>query len=383
MNKISTSYCDGAKISIENKYKCSYNVKFFNHTTNKLIYQSTIQNGMWSKANIKYYTKWRLEIWQSKEKIVEDILDLTNRKVHISISSKAMGDTIAWLPYIEQFRQKHNCELICSTYHNHLFESTYSNIEFLPPESRIDNLHASYSIGWHYKGDEYDKEHHLSDFKRQPLQKTAADILGLEFSEIAPKLKKTPASSIKEKYVTISTQSTLQAKYWNHAGGWEEVIKCLHNKGYKVAAVDKYKTFGASEFMNSSPECDYHFHKKPLDEVMSIISGAEFHIGLGSGLSWLAWALNTSVVLISSFSKPWCEFQTNCCRIYKETPTSGYFNTYKMSRSDWNWHPFQKIESMQDWNNIETISPNLVIEGVERVSNHKEALKRQTNFQNG
>jgi autotransporter strand-loop-strand O-heptosyltransferase len=150
-----------------------------------------------------------------------------------------------------------------------------------------------------------------------------------------------------------------------------------------VAAVDKYKTFGASEFMNSSPECDYHFHKKPLDEVMSIISGAEFHIGLGSGLSWLAWALNTSVVLISSFSKPWCEFQTNCCRIYKETPTSGYFNTHKMSRSDWNWHPFQKIESMQDWNNIETISPNLVIEGVERVSNHKEALKRQTNFQNG
>ena len=119
--------------------------------------------------------------------------------------------------------------------------------------------------------------------------------------------------------------------------------------------------------MNSVPECDYHFHNKSLDEIMSIIKGAEFHIGIGSGLSWLAWALNTPTVLISSFSKPWCEFQTNCARIYKETPNSGYFNTHKMDSSNWNWYPFQKIESIEDWHKVETITPDLVIKGIDRI----------------
>jgi len=367
LNKISISYCGGVKASISNENPSSYDVKFFNHTTNKLVYETTIQNGMWTKPSIEYYVKWRVEVWQFGKKIVEDILDLTNKKVYISFESKAIGDTIAWLPYVEEFRKKHNCQVVCSTFHNGWFKSKYPNIEFVLPGSSINNLYASYSIGWHYKNDKYDNSHHPNDFKSQPLQKTPTDILGLKFVEISPKIKKLPPTSIKEKYVTISTQSTSQAKYWNHPTGWQQVIDHLHNKGYKVAVVDKHKLFGISDFMNSPPECDYHFHNKSLDEVMSIINGAEFHIGIGSGLSWLAWALNTPVILISSFSKPWCEFQTNCIRIHNETPTSGYFNTHRMDASNWNWYPFQKIESIKDWHEIETITPDLVIEGIDRI----------------
>jgi autotransporter strand-loop-strand O-heptosyltransferase len=164
--------------------------------------------------------------------------------------------------------------------------------------------------------------------------------LGLEFKELIPKVKNLSKTPIKEKYVTISIQSTGQCKYWNHPTGWEQVVKHLQNKGYKVAVVDQHRTFGSPEFMNTSPECDYHFHNKSLDEVMSVINGAEFHIGIGSGLSWIAWALKIPTILISSFSRPWCEFQTNCSRIYVDSPTSGYFNTYKMDPSNWNWFPF-------------------------------------------
>ena len=367
LNKIYISYYDGVKVSISNENPSSYDVKFFNHTTNKLVYETTIQNGMWTKPSIKYYVKWRVEVWQFGKKIVEDILDLTNKKVYISFESKAIGDTIAWFPYVEEFRKKYNCQVICSTFHNDWFKSKYPNIEFVLPGSSINNLYTSYSIGWHYKNAKYDNSYHPNDFKSQPLQKTPTDILGLKFIEISPKIKKLPPTSIKEKYVTISIQSTSQAKYWNHPTGWQQVVDYLHNKGYKVAVVDKHKHFGIENFMNSVPECDYHFHNKSLDEIMSIIKGAEFHIGIGSGLSWLAWALNTPTVLISSFSKPWCEFQTNCARIYKETLNSGYFNTHKMDPSNWNWYPFQKIESIEDWYKVETITPDLVIKGINRI----------------
>ena len=38
---------------------------------------------------------------------------------------------------------------------------------------------------------------------------------------------------------------------------------------------------------------------------------AKFFIGIGSGLSWLAWACNTKTVLVSGFSKEWCEFKAD------------------------------------------------------------------------
>ena len=366
-NDVIISFTDGAKCEIKGSLKQKYHVKFYNDITNELIHEDVITNNMWTAPNYKSFVKWRIEVWVNEEKHFEHILDLKNKKVYIALDSKSIGDTIAWFPYIEEFRKKHNCKVVCSTFHNNWFESEYSNIEFIPVGSELNSIHAIYKIGWFYKDCCPNTSHHSVDFKSQPLQKTATDILGLEYKEIPPKIKSLPPSPIKEKYVTLSIQSTCQAKYWNHPTGWKQIVKYLQSKGYKVAAVDQYRNFGINNFMNSSPQCDYHFHNKSLDKVMSIINGAEFHIGIGSGLSWISWALNTPTVLISSFSKPWCEFQTNCTRIYNETPTSGYFNTHRLDASDWNWYPFQKIKSMEDWFKIETITPDLVIEEIDRI----------------
>ena len=366
-NDVIISFTDGAKCEIKGSLKQKYHVKFYNDITNELIHEDVITNNMWTAPNYKSFVKWRIEVWVNEEKHFEHILDLKNKKVYIALDSKSIGDTIAWFPYIEEFRKKHNCKVVCSTFHNNWFESEYSNIEFIPVGSELNSIHAIYKIGWFYKDCCPNTSHHSVDFKSQPLQKTATDILGLEYKEIPPKIKSLPPSPIKEKYVTLSIQSTCQAKYWNHPTGWKQIVKYLQSKGYKVAAVDQYRNFGINNFINCSPQCDYHFHNKSLDKVMSIINGAEFHIGIGSGLSWISWALNTPTVLISSFSKPWCEFQTNCTRIYNETPTSGYFNTHRLDASDWNWYPFQKIKSMEDWFKIETITPDLVIEEIDRI----------------
>ena len=66
---------------------------------------------------------------------------------------------------------------------NQLFIETYPDIEFVQPGTPVHNLYAMYKIGWFYKDDVFDLARHPFDFKKQPLQKTASDILGLEYKE--------------------------------------------------------------------------------------------------------------------------------------------------------------------------------------------------------
>ena len=57
-------------------------------------------------------------------------------------------------------------------------------------EKNINNTYASYHIGW-YKNDkgEIDLARNKQDFRKIPLQKSATEILGLDFVEIKPKVK--------------------------------------------------------------------------------------------------------------------------------------------------------------------------------------------------
>jgi hypothetical protein len=52
------------------------------------------------------------------------------------------------------------------------------------------------------------------------------------------------------------------------------------------------------------------------------ILNAEFHLGVSSGLSWLAWSLGKHVVMISDISPKWHEFQNNVTRFCANDLTS-------------------------------------------------------------
>tara|TARA_R110002060_G_scaffold66159_1_gene74999 strand:+ start:2 stop:1813 length:1812 start_codon:yes stop_codon:yes gene_type:complete len=357
-NEIIVTYDNGPKVEIKGNINKKYNIQFIDKSCNCTIHRDVIKNNMWTVCNRKYFTEWIIKV----NGVVVDELNLEDKEVFIDFKSSSIGDTIAWFPYVEEFRKKHNCKIVCRTFYNGWFKEHYPKIQL----GISTDPYASYNIGWFYNDDELDKKMHKNDFKPQPLQKTVTDILGLEFKEIKPKIKSLPKSPIKEKYVTISIQSTAQSKYWNHPTGWKQVVDYLQKNGYKTVSVDLHPTFGVGDCQNTIPKVDYYYNNKPLDEVMSVIEGADLHLGIGSGLSWMAWALNTQVVLISSFTKPYCEFTTNCIRIYNDTPTSGYFNTHRLDPSNWNWYPFKKINNMEDWYKVESITPEQVIKGIEK-----------------
>jgi autotransporter strand-loop-strand O-heptosyltransferase len=291
------------------------------------VYENTIQSNSWAKLNRQYYENWSLEVYEHGKKIYESTLNLEGKRVLICIDSKSLGDNIAWAPYALEFQKKHNCKVILSSFWNSILD--YPEIEIVEPGSNVDNIHAQYNIGWYYDSN---KEPVLPN--TIPLQQAATNILGLEFNEIKPNLKWKPTNVklILQKTVTIATNSTAGCKFWTKEG-WQEVINYLHEKGYKVINVSLEE--------NPFDNCEQIISPN-IQDTMCYIHNSDFFIGLGSGVSWLAWGLGKPVVMIANFSVQWHEFQ--CFRVENKSVCNGCWNDPNLTfdKGDWNWCPAHK-----------------------------------------
>ena len=345
--QVNYHFVDGAFVELRGESSQIYDVKFFDKRNNELVYQTKLKTQSWAKSSKKYYIDWLIEIRdESGDLVFKKELDLSNQKVLISLESKSLGDTLAWVPICEQFRKKHNCELILSTFMNSFFDKSYPQINFAEPGKILNNILASYRLGLFFNNGNIDTDKHINDVRKEPLQKIASDILGLEFVEERPILNdSTEVSDLKnEDYVCIGPHATALAKYWNRENGWQEVIDYLNNRGIKVVYI-------SSEDTNN----DWHNSKlggklknviskdgnRPLSERIADLKGAKAFIGVSSGLSWLAWATGTPVVLISGFTDKHLEFQ-DCKRLINENVCHGCWHRHKFDPGDWWWCPEHK-----------------------------------------
>jgi len=336
---VNVSYILGPKVEIRGSNSNEYKIEFIDKKNNFIIYQTTIKTNHWAKANIQYFTDWRIRVWKDGRLFHEEDYKATGKRVYISLSSSAIGDTLAWFPYVEEFKNKHNCELIVSTFHNDLFEGQYPDVEFVKPGNVVHNIYAQYSLGFFYnEDDKINFYRNPRDPKTIPMQQVATDILGLEYIEKIPRLD-VPRWATDDKLVTIAIHGTTQAKYWNNPTGWQEVVDFLKERGYRVKLLSRE---GDGYMGNPHPKGIEKHPEGPLKDVIKEIKKSKFFIGIGSGLSWLSWATVTPTVMISGFSEGWTEMQ-NCIRI--EAPDgkcSGCFNRVRLDAGDWNWCPEHK-----------------------------------------
>ena len=341
-------------------------IKMFDGNDN-LIYSNTLSINSWVKLNRGYYTDWKTKVWENGELIYEDTINLEGKRVYISFGSKSLGDTMAWVPYVEEFRKKHNCKLIVSTFMNSLFVDQYPDIEFAEPGDVVMNIHAQYRLGWFYNEDgTVDYNMVPNDYKKQPLQKTATDILGLEYTEIRPKLKLPNVP--KKKKVGIGFHSTAQSKYWNNPDGWQKVVDYLNGLGYECMI---YSKEGDGYMNNNYPKGVTIYEGGNLQEVINDLVTCEFFIGLGSGLSWLAWACELPLVLISGFSEKWAETTLDTYRVINENVCHGCFNSERLDAGDWNWCPLHKNTDRM-FECTKRISSDMVIREINNIINKEE-----------
>lgn len=361
-NTININFVRGAFVEVKGSNEANYRIRFVNNITGEMPYETTIKTNMWTKCTIEYYIEWRIEIYENEERIHTHIYNPTDKRVYIAFDSKALGDTMAWIPYVDEFRKKHNCEVICSTFMNELFVDEYPQIQFVKPGEAVNNLYAMYSLGLFYNEDgSVNKMKNPIDPKNQPMQKMATDILGVQYEEIRPKLKHNPLD--RKKQIAIGIHGTAQSKYWNNPSGWQDVVDWLNRKGYNVKLISRE---GDGYMGNPHPKGITRLPAGSIQGVIDELAASEMFIGIGSGLSWLSWAMGVKTLLISGFSYEWAEMR-DCIRISPpKGKCEGCFNRLKLDAGDWNWCPDHKGTERQ-FECTKSITSEMVIKELEKV----------------
>jgi len=342
--RITQNFINHPYLEIKGESNSNFEVLFYDEN-NVCHYQSTIKSNNWVRLNRQYYTKWKTYVYQDGELIYENILDLHDKKVFISIESKSLGDTIAWVPYALEFQKKHKCKVVLSTFHNKILD--YPELELIEPGNSV-NCYAMYKVGWHY---DTNREPELPN--TIPLQKAATNILGLKYTEMRPKLFTKRNCHQFQKYITIATNSTSGCKFWIREE-WQKLINHYTEQGYKV--------YNVSKEVNPFDNCP-QIPDTSMESTMDWIYHSTFFVGLSSGLSWLAWALGKQVVLISNFTEFDHEFLTSCIRITNEKVCHGCWNKseIKFDKGNWNWCPYNKNFECQT-----SITAEMVINRISR-----------------
>jgi autotransporter strand-loop-strand O-heptosyltransferase len=340
------NFTNGPVLTIQGWSRREYEVAYEN-PEDGVQYKKVQRVGTWTSPATKFYRDWLIKAALDGEVRFEHRMDLKGKNVIISMGSKALGDTIAWTPYFDEFRKKHDCHVIASGWWNELFD--YPEIEWTKPGTAHKDVYAVYEVGC-FDGDKFKNPR---DWRTVRMQEIATDILGLEFKELKPRMKQGPAFHYDKPHICFSEHSTMKAKLWNREGGWQTVIDYLNGLGYKCVSISKEPT-GLKDVVARNG--------RPMEETIATMRGADFYIGLGAGPSWLAWALDLPVVMISGFSEPWCEY-INPFRIYSPNGCGGCFNdtSVKFDRG-WEWCGRKK-----DFICTKEITPEMVIEKIEDV----------------
>jgi autotransporter strand-loop-strand O-heptosyltransferase len=289
-----------------------WRVRLSDLDTGNILYQTDIKAGRVSSAK-RYYVRFRVEFWQQDEMLLVHEYSAAGRDVLINFPVGPIGDTIGWFPYAVKFQQLHGCRLTCAMDERliPLFRDAYPGITFLThQEVETGRYYATYWIGLSPGDKEFRNQ--PCDFRYVGLHRNAGYILGVDPAEVPPRIALADDSRpLPEPYVCIAVQSTMQAKYWNNPDGWREIVRFLKEAGYRVVCIDQKPANGVGLVWNQIPHgVDDETGDRPLQERARWLKHADFFVGLASGLSWLAWAVGTPVVMISGFSHPLTEFST-------------------------------------------------------------------------
>ncbi len=384
-----------------------------------------IKPGIYLRADREWFTNWRVEFFYEGVLIYEYIYNLEGKKVLVFIGSSGLGDAFAWTPPVEEFRRKHKCEVVCCTGFIDIFERVYPEIEFIEMGQDHPDCHDSFAIGWMSNRELGGLDHERApwcymrmddvgefpnptqplNYQKNPLQSVSFGQLGLEYKKTITPIKFLPKRKrmVKERYVTICSQSTTQAKYWNYgwngsdlheAPGWHEVVKYLGEElGYRVVVINQYLQYGTNLSDDEDEEIRMgHFNHGDMkifnrhdfsrytyvydktneyvyiDDRMQDLKYAEFHIGLNSGMSWVCESIGTPSIIIHGLHKPSIVPLGNEV-VYNddENVCTDCASEYPFVRGNWSNCPIHYDNPRRRFECTRTITPRMVMDKIDKL----------------
>ena len=385
----------------DSKDKRKFLVEFIDLNTNLVEYSTIIKVNFFAQITdisnknilIKVISKsirrkeLRKRYFISNDIVYQKRQDQKFNRVYIKFGSNAIGDSISWIPCVEEYRKINNVEVILYTNYNYLFDKVYPDIKFtkINDSNLFDDVDKKFRIDygpelfringksapeeWAIQNKKYDNAVSYFDYRKNSLQSIGKLILGLTTAEeLIPKINiPIDGPNIKCKYVVVAIQSTAQLKYWNNPFGWKTLFDFLGQNGYKIVLIDRFKNFGVFGHYNQAPKSKYVIDKSgnyPLSDRIIDIKYAEMMITISSGLAWMSWSIGTPVVMISGFTKPWNEFQSNVIRVHNSTVCNGCWNDPNVTYDAENWLFCPKNK---DFICSKVIQPKDVIDAVKKL----------------
>lgn len=333
----------------------------------ELLFDKYISDGRLLSVE-QYFIRWHVAVFLDDEKIFEHTLDLARQPVMLAFRHCGLGDLIALLPFVREFKKRHHCEPIIFV-PDYMREFTAHLYPEIPQASKINfQTYAAYYP-------QMVMAPFLTvpvDSRNMPMERTGCTILGVETLAPKPRFKPTAARLIREPYVCIGVQASTPRKGWLYPGGWEVVVAYLKSLGYRVLCIDKNSVETKDGLTSRKPDGAEDFTGGlPIMARANMLYHAEFFIGLGSGLSWLADAVNCSVVMICGFSQDWFEFYTPY-RVANRRVCNGCFNDIRAAYLE-KICPYHE-GTPRELECQKKISPRMVIEAIERLIVDKNLL---------
>jgi len=345
---------DGCRVVLPPRSSGSWRVRLQDLDTGNVLFESENKGGRINSTK-RWYVRFRVEVWsldeaapESPRIVLSHDYDSAGREVLIQLPIGTLGDTLGWFSYCARFAKEHpNCRVTValSGLIIPLVRGAYPELNLVThvealEQKIVERVYATYSMGLFF--DDVECNRQPVDFRHVGLHRTAGYILGVDPTEEAPRLALPDESRpIDDPYVCIAVQATSAAKTWTNPNGWREVVAFLKSHGYRVICIDQKPVHGTGIMWTHIPHgVEDQTGDKPLAERARWLRHAEFFVGLASGLSWLAWAAGTPVVMISGFSLPSTEFQTPY-RIINWHTCNGCWSDPKLrfSHTDFLWCP--------------------------------------------
>ncbi len=340
---------DGARI-LAAEAERPWRIRLSDLDTGNTLFETEIKAGRVNSSK-RYFVRFHVEAWQDDKSLFVHEFSAKGREVLIQFPVGTLGDPLGWFPYAVKFQERHGCKLTCgmAEWLIPLFRDAYPHITFLThDEIKPEKYYATYSMGLFF--DDQDCVHQPCDFRYVGLHRTAGYILGVDPTEVPPRIALADDTRpIPEPYICIAVQSTTQSKYWNNPAGWHDIVRYLKESGYRVICIDQKTMHGSGLVWNHIPHgAEDETGDRPLQERARWLKHADFFVGLSSGLSWLAWAVNIPVVLISGFTHPLNEFATPY-RVINYHACNSCWNDvrHRFAHSDFLWCPRHKDTSRQ------------------------------------
>lgn len=341
----------------------SYRAEFW--LKDVMYHKADLHTDLWMRYAMDWYEKWECRIVKNSTNEVIQTLVPDQSVFGVQFDSSSLGDTISWMGQVEELKQQRDYDKIYVRLHKpELFDWNYYRKIGIELVAWGDYWPENWQTIGVYQTEEQTsvKHKHKRDWRTITLGAIAADQLGIKYVERKPIMsarfyEKNLIKQIDQPSVCIGPRGTAGAKEWQRPGAWQDLVHYFKEKDWYIYYCSKEDTqlLDVERVSDGRPSSIFKVGQQMVE------SG--HYIGIGSGLSWLAWALDVKVCLISGFSWPFVEFDADI-RIINTNVCSGCWSFRTFDRSDWNWCPDHK-DTPRQWECTKTITPEYVWQELE------------------